>query len=205
MILDWHFAIAATLLIALLVPLYIYKDKIYTIVYRKNNFEDFVHRARLHLNENYPKITFRFDQILDNTKNEPNEKTRAILVAEDLLRQFIDYDYNPTSQPPIDSNLLWSTYRENCIPIKDKLPTDWSKRKNYIFQRDNNACKRCGVKLKLDDARVSLLKPIENGGQYNFENLQILCNDCYKIINITDKNNLPKTFNFLDELIEKIN
>lgn len=205
MILDWSFAIGASLLIALLIPLYIYKDQIYTFVYPKNNFQDFVHRARLHLEANYPKITFHFDKILEQTKNEPNEKTRAILVAEDLLRQFIEYDYNPTSQAPIDSNLLWSTYRENCIPNKDKLPTDWSKRKNYIFQRDGNACKRCGVKLKLDDSRVSLLKSIEDGGQYNFENMQTLCNDCYKIIHAVDKNTLPKTFNFLDELIEKIN
>ncbi len=204
MILGWDFSIAAIIVILSLIPLYFYRDKIYRFIYGPSNLDQFLDFARIHLKNTYPKIPFVFDKILIETKMEPNEKTRAILIAENLLSQYIAFEYNPNTRPPLDHDLIWTNYRENCIPNKDKLPSDWSKRKEFTWQRDNRGCLRCGQQISLDDARVTLLKPLEEGGQYNFENLQTLCLDCYKIVHSKNSNHHPKTFIFLEKLLEKI-
>jgi len=204
MILDLNFIIIGTLIIISLIPLYIYKDKIIHLIYKKNDFNSFVNDIRIYLKQHYPKIKFDIQQAVEDTKTEQNPNTRLILVIENLIWQFINHKYTSKTKDPINKELLWSNYLENCKPNKDKLPTDWSKRKEFTWQRDKHICQRCGLKLKLDDAKVVLLKPIKDGGQYNFENLETLCNDCNKILKSSDLSKTAKSLNIFDNLMNKV-
>ncbi len=204
MILDLNFIILGTFIIICLIPLYIYKNSIVNFIYKNNDFKTFIHNLKVYTKNNYPKIRFEFKQIIEDTKDEKNPQTRSILIIENLVWQFINYKYISKTKKSISNDLLWSTYLENCKPIKDKLPTDWSKRKELTWQRDKHICQRCGYKLKLNDAKVVLLKAVSNGGQYNFENLETLCNDCNKILKSTDLSKTYKSLNILDNLMTKV-
>jgi len=204
MILQLDFIIVGIFIIICLIPLYIYKEKIFNFVYKKNNFKTFIHNIKVYTKDNHPKIKFDFDKIIDDTKDEKNPNTRALLIVENLVWQFINYKYISTTKDPINKELLWSSYIDNSKPIKDKLPSDWSKRKELTWQRDKHQCQRCGFKMRLNDAKVTLLKPIEKGGRYNFENLETLCIDCYKIIKSKDLSKTAKSLNIMDNLIKKI-
>ncbi|MEA1915554.1 MAG: HNH endonuclease signature motif containing protein [Campylobacterota bacterium] len=205
MILDWDFIFFGTLIVLILIPLYFYKDKILHLFYKKHDFKQFLHNTTVYVHDHYPNINFDLNTIVKKTLDEPNDRTRAILVIENIVNQFVTYEYSSTHKPAISKELLWSNYLEYCKPIKSKLPLDWSKRKDFTWQRDQQCCQRCGLKLDLNNAHIELLKPIKEGGQYNFENLQTLCNDCAKILKSNDLVQTSKSLQILDKLLDKVN
>jgi hypothetical protein len=182
MILDTDFIIIGSIIIILLIPLYIYRKKVYSFFTRQGDFETFEENIKNYLHTYYPKIEFDYS-IIQKTKMEKDAKLRQILVIEDLVSQFFDFEYELETQKCIHKDFLWSTYEQNCKPIKEKLPNDWSKRKEFTYRRDNCKCKRCGLNIELIDAQIILIRPLANGGGYNFENLITLCSDCNKILN----------------------
>ncbi|AXX85976.1 HNH endonuclease [Malaciobacter marinus] len=182
MILDTDFIIIGSIIIILLTPLYIYRKKVYNFFTRQGDFETFEENIKNYLHTYYPKIEFDYS-IIQKTKMEKDAKLRQILVIEDLVSQFFDFEYELETQKCIHKDFLWSTYEQNCKPIKEKLPNDWSKRKEFTYRRDNCKCKRCGLNIELIDAQIILIRPLANGGGYNFENLITLCSDCNKILN----------------------
>ncbi|MFY9075951.1 HNH endonuclease signature motif containing protein [Malaciobacter mytili] len=186
--LEADFIITGTLIILLLVPLYIYRKKVFKFLYRKGDFKSFFNDVKNYLNSEYPNIPFDYT-LNSRIKEEKDIKIKQTLLVEYLVSQFTEYEYTIQTQNSINKELLWSTYDQNCKPLKDKLPSDWPKRKEFTFKRDKEQCKRCGHKVKLYDAYISFIKPISEGGGYNFENLITLCVDCNKIINKTSSKN----------------
>lgn len=203
MILGLDFVIGALLVISTLIPVYIYRHKLLGFIYAKSNFKTFILEIKKYLKNTYPKMRFDFD-IIEKTKDEKNEKARCILVVEDLTRQFANYEKEIDTQDPIDSSLVWENYQILSEPVRDKLPKDWAKRKVLVWERDEKRCKRCGISLNINDAKVDLLKDIHDGGTYHFENLVTFCNDCSKLTSSNNKEKAAKYLEFQDRLLNKI-
>lgn len=50
--------------------------------------------------------------------------------------------------------------------------------RNFIFNRDNGLCLKCGAKQKLT---IDHIIPISNGGENKLSNLQTLCKSCNSV------------------------
>ncbi|NQY95178.1 MAG: HNH endonuclease [Campylobacteraceae bacterium] len=153
--------------------------------------------------EDHPLIRFNFS-IVEKTLNENNPKTRQILIVENILSQFAEFEMFITTQNTVDKEFLWQTYENDSIPKKDKLPKDWFRRKDTTWKRDNCKCTRCGFKITLNDAQLHIVKEIKNGGTYHFENLLTVCNDCYRILNTDNLGKTVKYLNITESLMNKV-
>ncbi|RXJ97613.1 hypothetical protein CRU98_13115 [Arcobacter sp. CECT 8986] len=202
--LNSDFIISGTIIILLLIPLYIYRKKVFTLFKRNGDFNTFIHDVKIHLEDTYPNISFQLDEIIKRTENEKDSKRRQILIIEDLVSQFVDYEYDLQTQTCIDKDLLWSNYEAGSKPINNKRPNDWAKRKDFTYRRDNCKCKRCGLKIASSDAYVSFVKPLSKGGGYNFENLITLCIDCNKILSSESKENKQRHPLIEEDLLKKV-
>ena len=169
MLLDIDFIISSVLLIACLLPLYIYRKKIFSKYKSGGTFHLFVKDLKLHLNQHHPKIKIDYS-IIDKTENEKNTQLRETLIVENVVQQFFDYPYKKNTQEPIPKEKLWINYMEKSTS-NPKYPSDWAQRKELAWKRDNNCCNRCGYKITLDNAFSIFVKDIKDGGGYNFENI----------------------------------
>lgn len=177
-----------TLIIAFI---FTFKEQIKKIIYKKTTFDKFLSKLKTYLNQTYPNTTFDFS-IIETSTTQENPDTRKYLIADNIVEQFIAIKLPPLNPKPISKDLQWSSYTFNCEPIKDKLPKDWIQRKNALLIRDQKTCQRCGKKLELDSCDIYMIKPLEKGGKYYFENLILVCKDCKKILS-----NDPKKLNYL--------
>lgn len=204
MILGESFVFAGLLIILVLVPLYIYRKKIFTPIKRKGNLKQFIREVDAYLSNNYPKIKFDYS-IIDKLNEEDNIKTKEILIIEDLVKQFTYQEYELSTQETISKNKRWNGYEQNSVLIKDnKLPKDWAQRKESAWYRDEGKCNRCGCKSKLADTHALLAKQMRNGGGFNLENVVILCNDCTRIIKSANLERTRKDLQILDNLMRKV-
>jgi len=201
--LGFDFIIYSLLSLTTLIPLYVYREKIFKFLYKSSNFESFLTELKKNLISNYPFIPFDF-VIVDKTKDENNPKTRQVLVVEDILSQFAEYEMLITTQNTVEKDLLWQTYENDSIPKKEKLPKDWLRRKNTTWKRDKCQCARCGIKTALNDSQLHIVKDIKNGGTYHFENLLSVCNDCYRILNTDNLGKTMKYLNITELLMNKV-
>ena len=67
--LELDFVIYASLLIAALLPLYIYRKRIFRAKYSDNGFSFFIKDLKLHMSEYHPKIKIDYS-IIEKTQNE---------------------------------------------------------------------------------------------------------------------------------------
>jgi len=201
--LGFDFVIYSLISLSALIPLYVYRDKIFKFLYKSSNFESFLTELKKLLISNHPFIPFDF-LIVEKTKNENNPKTRQVLVIEDILSQFAEFEMLITTQSTVEKEFLWQTYENDSLPKKDKLPKDWLRRKDITWKRDKCQCTRCGLKTSLNDAQLYILKDIENGGTYHFENLLSVCNDCYRILNTDNLGKTMKYLNITETLMNKV-
>ena len=197
------FAIYSLICLSALIPLYVYREKIFKFLYKSSDFGAFLTEIQKYLQNNHPFINFDFS-IVEKTKNEDNPKTRQILVAEDFISQFAEFEMNITTQDSVDKELIWQTYEMDSLPKKEKLPKDWLRRKDTAWKRDNCQCRRCGIKTTINDSQLYLVKDIKDGGTYHFENIITLCNDCYRILNTQDIGKIAKSLNITDTLMSKV-
>lgn len=198
------FILASIGIFALLLPLYIYVKKKKHLPFLKSDLDYFKHEVEIYFSNNHPKIPINFD-IFEKSKTAKHEHIEEILVIEDLVTQFAHAPYTFQTQATPDKELLWRTYEDASIPIKGKLPKDWSRRKELIYRRDHQACQRCGQKIKLDNAYAGIIKPIEHGGTYHLENLVTLCVDCNRIMKAEDVSKIVPSLQSYDKLIELSN
>ncbi len=200
--LGTDFIISSTILIVVLfLLLYIFRKKIFKVLYKEIDFNSFIKHIKEYLNTNYPKINFNY-KIIDLSSNEQNPHTRCYIVVDNLVDQFINANIDTNFTPhAISQNQLWDSYTFNAKPIGTKLPDDWAKRKMVVAQRDHNICQRCGHHTKPETTHLFLLKSIKDGGQFYLENLIIICKDCQKI---TTKKDL-KYLDIKDELNAFVN
>ncbi len=204
MVLDFKFIIAGIFIIACLIPLYIYRERIFKRFYKKGDINHFIKNLDSYLRVKYPKINFNFSKLKKLVENEKDIRIQEVLIVENLVQQFAYYDYELNTQKSIPSDKLWSSYMANSKLLKDnKLPLDWQQRKKAAWLRDNNQCNRCGTKISLMDSHALLAKQMKNGGGFNLENIVILCNDCTRIIKSSNIERTKKDLNILDQLMEK--
>lgn len=201
--LGTDFVIYSLLALSLLIPVYLYRKKIFKFLYKPSNFVTFLTELKKHLNIYHPKINMNYS-IVEQTVNEQNPKTRQILVVENMLSQFCEFEMFITTQTPVDKEHLWQTYENDALPKKDKLPKDWLRRKDTAWKRDNCQCKRCGMKIQMNDTQIYLIKDIKDGGTYHFENMITVCNDCNRILNSTDLGKTVKSLDITDSLMNKV-
>lgn len=201
MVLDLDFVIYSTLLILFLIPLYFYRQKIFKFKYENSgNFDLFVKDLKLHMQKHHPKIFIDYS-IIGKTIDEKNLKLRETLIIEDVVRQFFYFDYEKKTQKSVAREKLWLTYEEKSTS-NPKVPTDWIKRKELVYSRDNRCCNRCGDNIpSLNDTFTIFIKDIEKGGGYNLENIAILCNDCHKVLNSTNEKQTIHSLTLNDRLL----
>lgn len=193
MILDFQFILYSSILIGCLIPLYLYRKKIFKYNKENGDFNLFVKDLRVYLSNNHPKINFDFS-IIDKTALEHNLKVRETQIVEDILKQFFDFKYEKLTQKSVDKDKLWVGYDQNSISSL-KTPSDWKQRKDLAWLRDDQRCNRCGNKILLKNSYTQFAKEIENGGGYNFENIITLCLDCN---NVLKSQNTLNTINALE-------
>ena len=199
MLLDINFIISSILLIACLLPLYIYRKRIFIKYKSGGNFHLFVKDLKLIMNQHHPKIKIDYS-IIDKTESEKNTRLRETLIVENIIQQFFDYPYKKESQGTVPKEKLWVNYMEKSIS-NAKYPSDWAQRKELAWKRDNKSCNRCGDKIALDNTFSIFVKDIKDGGAYNFENIIILCSDCNKILHSTNTKNTLFSLAINDRLV----
>jgi len=62
--------------------------------------------------------------------------------------------------------MAWNTDR------KDRLPSDWVKRRAIVLKRDGHRCVECGKPANQVDHIIA-------GDDHSFENLRALCRECH--------------------------
>ena len=156
MILDNLFVILAGLLTVCLIPLYIYRQKVFTFSYKKGPIEFFVKDLKLYLHNEHPRIHFDYS-IIEKTKNEKDIRIRETLIVENIINQFFYYEYEKKTQKGIQREKLWTSYEEKSY-TNPKTPSDWKERRDLAWQRDKSKCNRCRTTLKLEMYLQLLLK-----------------------------------------------
>ena len=201
MVLDLNFVIYTSLLILTLIPLYIYQERIFKYKFKNiKNFDLFIKDLMLHMKNHHPKIDIDYS-IIKKTSYEKNLKWREILIIEDVVQQFFYFSYEKKTQKSVPKDKLWQNYEEKSI-CNTKIPTDWIQRKELAYYREDKCCDRCGDKLlSVNDAYTIFIKDIQKGGGYNLENIAILCNDCYKILNSKDEKQTLSSLTINDKLL----
>ena len=202
MILDSIFVLFSSLLIACLIPLYIYRQKVFPFVYKTGNLEIFLRDLKIHMQNNHPKIDFDYS-IVQKTKNEKDIRIRQTLIVEDIINQFYNFEYEKNTQKGVAREKIWTGYDEKSYS-NPKTPSDWQERRNLAWQRDKNCCNRCGTKIKIKDVFTTFAKDIEEGGGYNFENIIILCSDCNKVLNSNNPRSTIAALNLNDTLMKYV-
>lgn len=182
--LDENFILYSCFLLLLLVPLYIYKGKI-PFLAKNEELGIFLKDVALYLSNNHPYISFEYNMIIEKTKQQEDIKVREGIIVDNLVIQFVKYNYILTTQDSVPLAKLWSTYNENS-KSNSKYPIDWQKRKELAWNRDDKKCNRCGRHLSITDTNTSFVNDISDGGGYNMENIIILCSDCKKILKETN-------------------
>jgi hypothetical protein len=197
--LELDFIIYASLIIAALLPLYIYRKRIFKAKYSDDGFSFFIKDLKLHMSEYYPKIKLDYS-IIEKTQNEQDLKVRETLIVENIVVQFFNYNYQKRTQGTVPKDKLWANYVEksNSNP---KFPNDWLQRKDITWKRDDKSCNRCGNKISLEATYTCFVNDIKDGGGYNVENIIILCSDCNKILNSTNPKNTILSLALNDSLM----
>ena len=195
------FIIGASIIIFALLPLYIYREKIFKFIYKKGDIKTFLKDLDFHLREIYPYVNFRKINLEDDDTTE--ESTQKIIYIEKYLNQYLNKEYEKRTQKCISKDLLWQSYEIDSTPKKGHAPKDLAKRKDFVLKRDNNRCNRCGKYIKMDTSALTFIKELEDGGTYHFENLTVLCNDCNRVIKSQNPSNILKDLHIYDELLKR--
>lgn len=202
--LDIQFIVYGLIIIAGLVPLYIYREKIFNKFYKTGDIKRFIKDLEIYLNVHYPKISFDYI-LMPNVESEKDIRIKETLIVEDLIKQFANFEYELKTQANVTKDKLWKGYDSNSKLLKDnKLPIDWSQRKEAAWIRDNNKCNRCGFRTKLMDTNILLAKQMRNGGGFNLENIVVLCSDCSRIIKSANVEKTSRDLHILDNLMRKV-
>jgi len=197
--LDIEFVIYAGLLVSLIIPLYIYRQRIFSFAYKTGNLEFFIKDLKLHMKKEHPKINFDYS-IIEKTKDEKDIRIREILILEDIVNQFYNYEYIKDTQNPVPREKLWVGYDERSRS-NPKVPNDWIERRELAWHRDNKRCNRCGTEISFNDMYTAFARDIKDGGGYNFENIIVLCSDCQKILNSQNPKNTIASLTLNDKLM----
>lgn len=175
-----------------------------TSSYCNNDLDLLIKEIEIYITNTYPDIVFDYQKI-EKIRNDQQILAKDILIIEEVVTQFATYEAQFIPKKLINKEQLWSGYEEMSVPLKDKLPKDFIKRKELALQMYHRQCARCGQKIDINNSMTYLIKKPENGGSYRFENVTVLCNDCNKILNTTNEvSKIISSLHIYDYLIHKI-
>ena len=197
------FAIYSLISLSALIPIYMFREKVFKFFYKSSDFETFLKELKKYILIERPYIKFDYS-IVEKTSDEKNPKTRQTLIIENIIMQYAEYDLNISTQNSIEKDLLWQTYENDSFPKKDKLPKDWLRRKDLAWKRGKSKCSRCGLKIAMNDSQLYLIRDTKDGGTYHLENLISVCNDCNRILNAEELGKILKSLNITDTLMRKV-
>ena len=201
MILGLDYTILSLIIVSFLLPFYIYRKRVFKFYYNKSDSAYFLKDLQIYLKNNHPKINFDFAKIDSIYKSNPPELSK-LLVLENIAEQFINFEYVKRTQKAVSKDILWGSYEKESNP-KNSTANNLLRRKEIVLRRDNYRCNRCAKPIKLDTSMLLLIKDIEDGGTYHFENLTVLCIDCNKVIHSQNPERLIKDLNIFYHLKKK--
>lgn len=151
-----------------------------------DKFEVFLGLVDNYLRREHPKINFHFSNY-ENVEEDENLKIKKTLVIRDIVKQFVEFKWEKTTQKSIKKELLWSGYGLNSSP-SPKIPIDFTRRKEIVFIRDLGICSRCGKSMeKIQQCYTVLAQDSSDNGGYNIENIILLCSNCHNVLKNEDK------------------
>ena len=182
--LGWDYVILSSIIIVSIIPVYIYRKKLFKFAYKKDGFTEFIKELKLHLKRIYPKFQFDYS-IISKTSKEKDSRVRQSLVVENIISQLIEYDLDIKTQDGVTRDKLWTGYDE-LSKNSSKKPSDWKKRRELVWNRDKKSCIRCTKAVQFNDSVTLFVSDYELGGGFNVENLYTVCTDCNQILNKND-------------------
>lgn len=198
--LGLDFIFFSLMILAFVLPLYIYKGRVFTLLgLKSDNFQGFLESMKHYLQQTTPYIKYDFS-IIDRLHSEPNTLTKELQIIENMCDQFIESTY-VKSPSTLGRNFFWASYIPNSKPIRDRLPNDWQQRKEILFTIEDGKCQRCGRKITPNDSYLNIRKPIAKGGGYNIENLILSCSDCNIVLNYKQQPNIRNRLDMYDFLL----
>lgn len=203
--LGYEFILASIAMFLMLLPLYIYVKKRKNNLFEKSDLDHFKHEVEIYFTNRHPFVELDYSVFETSKEQATTDDMEEVMVIEDLVSQFIQMPYALKTQPSVGKELQWATYEENSFVKKDKIPKDLSQRKELVYRRDLQTCKRCGQKLKPTDAYLGMIKKIEDGGTYHLENLVTFCVDCNRIVKSDEPSKLASSLKIYDDLIHLSN
>ena len=194
-------------LFLVVIALIFFTVKLLNVFEKKNTkFDFFIKNIEIYMKRVHPNIGINYSivELVKNEKNEKNEKIKETLVIQDIVSQFYNFNFTKKTQKTIPKEKLWATYIDN--PLSSSYPNDWLQRKEFAYVRDNISCKRCGQNLEsLNEVYTSFVRPVKEGGGYNFENILTLCADCSKIMDSNlEKSSIISSLKLYDNLLKFI-
>lgn len=187
-------------MIASLLPLYIYREKIFSPKYKNHGgFSLFLKDLKFYMSKHHPKININYS-IVEKTKDELNMELRETIIVENVIEQFFNFPYVKNTQASFPREKQWINYEEKS-KANPKYPSDWALRKEFAWKRDNKCCNRCGTTLTLNETYTFFAKEIHDGGGYNLENIIVLCVDCNKILHSTNPKSTISSLVLNDKLM----
>ena len=170
-------------LLAIFAFAFTFRKHIMKLFYTPVTLDLFTSKLKTFMKKNYPDIKIDYS-IIEVSETEENPELRKYMIADEMIEQFNKIELNKNRYPKTTAKeLQWGSYIFNSEPNKDKLPTDWIKRKNALCVRENMKCFRCSTHIDMNNIYPKMIIPLKDGGKYYLENLIPLCSDCDKIVN----------------------
>lgn len=194
------FTLVSIFLIILLVFLYFFRKKYTPKKYKNNDDLDlFLKDLKLYMTHHHPKININYS-FIEKMRNENNLEIKEALIIENIVDQFISYNYKKTTKKGLPKENYWASYLEKSLS-NPKLPNDWVLRRDFAWRRENKCCDRCGENIELDESHTVFVNEIKNGGGYNLENMITLCVNCNKILNNRNSKTIISSLPLTDNLM----
>jgi hypothetical protein len=184
--LDTDFIIISGILLVMLLSLYTYRKKVKAVLTKSSDADLLLKDIQVYFTNRHPLIDINYSGV-KKIIDQNDKSVVSLMIIDHIIMQYFNADIKIDTPRQLQKEMLWSNYEELSIPIKDKIPKDWRKRKEMAFLRDKKSCVRCGQKLEFKNAMPHLLKSIEEHGTYHLDNIVTLCSDCNKVLNLKAK------------------
>jgi len=122
------------------------------------------------LNKKHPFINF---YLSEDIKEYDDIET----IVKELGNQFVSKEFNIGEQELI----TWENEHLNRQTQDGKMPIDWRFRREIVFNRDEQICRRCGQALAIATAHIHHIIRRNDGGHHSTNNLITLCKNCHSL------------------------
>ncbi|MEO6884101.1 MAG: HNH endonuclease signature motif containing protein [Bacteroidia bacterium] len=173
------------------------QNKIRKVIFE--NIDDFYteyySQLTTNLQQKYPFIGFTFlsyeQYKADNFFTLIDYKQSKLKIIHTLAEPLVSYcidtylnHYRDFTIPQIEKNDsdFWGNEEKYRTTEKGRNPTDWSLRRELVYNRDNGQCQRCGKNEKINTCHIHHIIRRANDGNHALENLVVLCRSCHTLM-----------------------